>query len=857
MLWRLALLELRNQRRFAFFFLANLAVGLLGFVTLECLDASIDRALSTKAKELLAADLSIAVSRPLRDTEQNVLRDTLGKQAERSNIVDLFSMITGKSNSRLAQLRAADDAFPLYGKLVLASGATIHSGNAKALNSDKIAWIYPELAAQLDLKNGDMLKIGATTFRIADQILEDAGNTRGGPTLLPTVYIGKRFLAETALIQKGSTVTYRSLFKLSAPYDDLERLNRLATDLNTRLSDPGIRIQTHRTASDQLGRMLGYLNDYLGLASLVALFLSGIGATYLFHSLLNQRRKSIAILRALGLSLSQVQRIYIMQMALLGFGAALIALAGSIPLLPLALKLTRNLIAVELVGAVTYETILLTLLLGVTSGVVLCLPLLGGMRGLQPAALFQEGNGGEATGAARFLHFTPALLFYWGLAVWQANSWRVGSVFIVCLIGSATTVFYGGRVVLRLVRRFVTNALPLPLHLAALQLTRQRFRTLLCFTTLACATLLANIIPQLESSLLSELEAPGGGRTPSLFFFDIQEDQVTALQSLLQQKGHPLSNVSPMVHARLEKVNDVAFEKSNPIDDPQTREAQVESRFRNRSFNLSYRDGLSSDETLVAGPPIVGAFDPRTSKYPLISVEKRFAERLGLKLGDRLTFDVQGVPIDGVIANLRKVRWTSFQPNFFLQFQPGALEAAPKTFLASLSLPGGPHDIKVKTTLQNSVVTTFPNVSVIDVSRTVKQFGDIIRQMRWALQAMTLLTLLAGLAVLFSIAHYQGVQMRREMALLKTMGATLPDLRRLLDWQFGLLASAAAVVGAVGSCAMAYLLARLMFESVWKINVLIPLMTLPVVTIASLALARIACRSALRSKPLALLQASI
>ena len=122
-----------------------------------------------------------------------------------------------------------------------------------------------------------------------------------------------------------------------------------------------------------------------------------------------------------------------------------------------------------------------------------------------------------------------------------------------------------------------------------------------------------------------------------------------------------------------------------------------------------------------------------------VSLEERFAERMGLKLGDLLTFNVHEVPIVAKVINLRKVKWNSFQPNFFILFQPGVLDDAPATYLASM----GGLDKLERMNYQNLIVKEFPNVSVIDVTRTVERVLKISDQMVLALRFMAYLSIMA------------------------------------------------------------------------------------------------------------------
>jgi putative ABC transport system permease protein len=295
-------------------------------------------------------------------------------------------------------------------------------------------------------------------------------------------------------------------------------------------------------------------------------------------------------------------------------------------------------------------------------------------------------------------------------------------------------------------------------------------------------------------------------------------------------------------------VNGVPFEKSIERSKFETREEEREARTRNRGFNLSYRAGLTSAETLYSGKPL------RTTPPPdgvgEVSVERRFAERMGMKLGDELSFDVQGVPVKGRIVALRKVRWTSFQPNFFVIFQPGVIDEAPKTLIASIPRIG----LERKIELQNQLVAKFPNVSIFDVEQVVEKIMGLVHEMGVAIEIMAYLCLAVGLLVLFSIAHHQATTRGPEINLLKVLGTGFGEIRTMVRIEFGLLAFFAACVGIALSYVVSYLISVVLFDGVWDWTWKFQLASVILVTLLAMAISGGAAARVLRMKPLGLLQ---
>ena len=841
--FRLAWREIFNNRRFSLFFVFNLVLGLFGFLSLDAFKGSIQQSLAERSRLILTADLAVQSRRAITPEEEKIIRDVLGPGVEETRLWMLYSMVSSPRGSRLANVTAIEDHYPFYGQLKLDPGGIITGNTPKDIVQKKSAWLYPETALALGVKPGDLLKIGAATFRISHLISEDAGNGWRSFDLAPRVYIGMNQLSGTGLIRPGSVVWYHRLFRLR-PDQDADALVR---KLDQRLKDPGLEVESARDSSESVGRLQGFLNDYLGLAALISLFLAAIGAAYLFRSFLSRRLQDIAILMSLGLDPRRARRIYLLQLGILGAVAALVSSILAILLLPFTIKTLGWFLAYPIHPVLRWGSAGMALLVGAAGSILICLPFLSRLRQLNTGALFQE-SGRQVLGwsARSALSALSALLLYWMLALWEAHSWKVGSLFAAVFLVSGAGLAAAGWLGLRGLDRSARGVSLIP-RLAFRNLSRNPFGSLSIFVAIGLGTLLMNLIPQVQKSLGTEIAQPQVSQVPSLFLFDIQDNQVEPLQTYLRSQGVGLESLTPLIRGRLISVNQKAFEKEGNTGKARTREGQQNARFHNRSFNLTYRGRLSESEKIVKGKE----FNPALQDPPEISVEGEFAKRLGLHLGDVLEFDVQGVSVRGRIVNFRKVQWASFQPNFFVQFQPGLLEGAPKTFLASIRR----LDPVEKARLQNGIVAHFPNVSLIDISVLVEKILSIFTQMGWALRVMAMLSLFAGFVVLFSIANHQASQRREETNLLKVLGAGFPEIRGIYNLEFGGLTFAAAFCGTAGSFAMSYLLSQFLFDHIWVFSWAVPLGVMVAVPLLAVATVHAATGRVLYQRPLALLQA--
>lgn len=845
MLLRLALRELVRSWRFGLFFIFNLSLGLTGFVALQAFNSALSDQIKLNAKSILSADISVSARRELTAEEQNKMREVFPSETAESKIYEFFAMLNSTKGSRLVLVKAIDRSYPFYGELELESGSVIKTNSKKDILSSRKAWVYPELRSQLGLAVGDGIKLGNLELKISDLVKSDSTQTFRAASLAPRVFIDRELLPQSGLLQYGSTFSLAYLFKIPVGSNE----NILKEKLYKALSDPQIGIDTPSSAGEDAGRQLGYLSDYLGLVSIIALFMSALGAAYIYRLFLSTRMKEVAILRTLGLQSSEAVGVYILQASMLGLLATAPTMALSQLVLPLLTRLLGSLTPFSLQPKVTLEAFLICLFMAVFGSFVVSLPFLVKIFDLKAAKLFSEEKFSFGEGRRRFWPFFPAVILFYFLSVYQGHSWKVGSVFagsmlavvlILLLIGFLTVRFAG---ILQGLKRWF-------LRFSFLSLSRRAGASLAIFVALGLGALLINILPQLKNSLQAEFKAEGRSKVPSLFMFDIQDGQLSGVKTVLEKNNVRPLGVSPLIRARILKVNGQDYERAIETGGFKTREEEREARFRNRGVNLSYRSDLSDSESIVEGHPFSGVFEPDKQKYAELSIERRFAERMNFKLGDILVFDVQGVEVEGEVINLRKVKWTSFQPNFFILVQDGVLNEAPKTFIAAIPFLGD----EKRNSLQNEFAKTFSNVSVVDVVRTVNEVLKTAERMSWSLEFMAALALLTGYIVLFSIIRSQ-VKMRRwELNMLKILGASWVEVAGFILTEFGFLSFLAALSGALLSVIVSFSLNKYLFEGDFVLSWFQPLISVVIITVISLLISFLASLDIVKESALSILR---
>ena len=854
--FKLAFRKLLNNRRFSIFFIFNLALGLAGFIALDSFKVSLDNHLGQNSKAILGADVALTSYVPFEENTLNVLEEKLPQNTLSTRKITLFTMVAAKNISRLVQITGVEDEYPFYGKMILKKNGIVESENIEqSLKFSDEVWVYPELLFMLGLSVGESIKIGEKIFRIADTIIDDPSSSFSSFGLAPRIYLGYSQMLETGLLSKKSRVSYQRLYRLPEG-SDLPGLN---VELKNKINDfegseSKIRILTHNRAGNNLGRLLGYINDYLGLVAMIAVFLAGIGAAYLFRNYLVHSFREISILMSLGATRQQTYRMVLWQLGLLGTGSALIAIIISLGILPLLPILLKQFLPNGFETQLSPISLMFALVLGGVGSLVFCLPVLSRIRTVEPLHLFHENIEQKIVNSSfwkkQVLSYIPLLILSWSLSVWQSHSLIVGSVFVGMLLVSILFLGCIAWLVLAMAGNLSQISGSTMKRLAFRNLQRNRTGAISCFLALALDTLLINLIPQIYQGLQEEVSRPDDFRIPSLFLFDIQQEQMETLQKTLISEKVNLNYLSPMVRARLEKVNGKNFVYSDKV--ALTREQERQQSFRRRNLNLSYRTELSDSEHIVEGRMLATNYDWDSGKPAEVSLEVRYAERMGLKLGDFLTFNVQEVLVEAIVTNLRRVQWNSFQPNFFIIFQPGVLEDAPSTFLGSI----GGLDASGKLKIQNRIVSDYPNVSVIDVSRMVERALKISDQMVLALRLMAYLSILAGLVVVFSIARHEVDGRLWELNMLKVLGAKFSDIQKMIQIEFAVLGIFAGLFGVVLSLIMSYGISWWFFENLWKWTWPTSLASIIGVTSLSVGVASLATSRTLRSSPLTLLRAS-
>lgn len=874
MIWRrLAWREIINTPKFSLFFILNIALGLTGFITVTALKSSIDQSLSGKSREILGADIAVSAFRPITFDEITAFDALVPRGtriAEESGWVSMVAAVTESSHgappARLMEIRAVDPTFPFYGEVAFTGedGKPSTDPIFRQMEVEPLALAAPELYFQLDLKPGQSVKIGDQVFRLRGTIASDPSTSSASFSIAPRIYIGRKWAHQTGLIQLGSRITRTRQYALPAQFSeaqapsDAEALEAKFKAFAKTRSD--LRIRSHTSATDELGRILKFLGDYLGIIALVAIILSGIGGNFLILAHVRSKIRDLAILQSLGARPSSARWIIGWQMILLGFGGAICAVAIAAMLLPAIREILAPFLGTGIKVSVQKDSVIMALIMGTLGTPIAGLPVFMHLDGMSAATLFREHEDPSKIKNSRWLlAAAPSIAIIFGLASWQARSPKAGILFLVITGISILILAASGTILLRAlapVSRMIkqqTRWRSWPLLMALRHTRRSSQNLIVSFVTLGLCAALISAVPQIQAILTSELTSSEKTALPGLFLFDIQPEQEAPLRNFLESRNLSSGSFSPLIRARLDRINDKGIGET--FDNiPGTRERQSEEQFKNRTYNLSVRGRLTGSEALAAGREFqTVTFDRTKQDLPEISLEKRFAERTGIRLDDVLEFNVQGVPVKGRVVNLRRVRWASFQPNFFVQFQKGVIDDAPRTYLGTVTQT----DFDTTQKLQRELAQSFSNISIVDVKASVARILSISEQVALAITAMAMLCLVAGMGVLTAITLQQSRARSYETAILKVLGASFREVYVRVLGEAAIVAFFAAATGLAISFGIAWVLSVFLFDGAWVFAAKAAVIPALLIVALTIFITMATSRMALRTKARDLLQAEL
>ena len=833
MAWR----DSRKNRSRLFLFISSIVLGIAALVAIYSLSYNVSREINQQAASLIGADLDISNGKPYTPALQKLI-DSLGDRRSEEKRFSSMVYFPKNGGSRLIEVRALGGDFPYYGKLEtepLSAGQDFRKGQQ--------ALVDQTLMLQFNAHVGDSIHVGTASFLIIGTLLSAPGQTGIQSAVAPIVYIPIQALPQTGLEQKGSRINYRYHIKWDKPVDMAAVENKIKKPFDLE----GVNWDTIETQKQNTARSFSDLTHFLSLVGFIALLLGCIGVASAIQIYIREKINTIAVLRCLGATSLQAFLIYLLQIIAIGLiGSVVGALLGTgiEQFLPVVVK---DLLPITISTVVSWQAIGQGIGLGLIISVLFALLPLLSIRNISPLNTLRVSLGSVSLvkDPIRWLVYFIMLLFVIVFSYLQLGNWAQAVVFTLCLFVAFLVLTAMAALLMWLLRKFFPSSGSYLLRQGIANLFRPNNQTRILIVSIGLGTALICTLFFIQSILLNRVAIASGGNQPNMVLFDIQSAQREPLMALAQQHRLPVTGTIPIVTMRLEAINNIT-----PALLLKDTSLPLQRWVFRREYRVTFRDSLTSTEKIKKGKWTGNA---KEGNMIPVSLEERFAERNGIKVGDTMYFNVQGALLTTVVGSLREVDWNRLQTNFLVVFPAGVLEEAPQFHVMFTKVPNAAASAH----FQQAVVKQFPNVSIIDLQLVLNILNNLLSKIGFVIRFMAAFSMITGLVVLIAsvvISKYQRIQ---ENVLLRTLGAKSKQIFIITALEYCMLGAMAAATGIALAMAASWALARYTFETTFTPPLFSVLLVFVSIVILTVVIGVFNSRSALNKPPLEILRQEV
>ena len=812
---RIALRELRGGLSGFYIFLACIALGTGAIAAVNSVASTITASIASQGQSLLAGDVRFELNNREANSEEMSFLEGLGTVAKSTGLRSMARLADGSDQS-LVEIKAVDDAYPLYGEVKTEPTVPLQS-LLKADGSDYGAVAAPLLLDRLGIKPGDEILVGNARLKISASLLSEPDALSDGFGFAPRLLMGPEALAATGLVQTGSLVEHSYKIRLADPAAELAGIRDTA---QKAFPNAGWSIRTSDRAAPSLTENVIRFSQFLTLVGLTALIVGGVGVANAVRAFLDSKRPVIATLKSLGAPAASVVLVYLVQISLIAIIGILLGLVLGAAAPLIAMQYLKDVIPISDTPLLHPAALGIAALFGLLTTLAFAILPLGHAREVPATALFRE-QGFETRKLPSWPYLISAalaLIALASLAIFTAEDRRIALIFL----GAMAVVFVILRVV-AIVITYLASRSPrvssATLRLAIGNIHRPGALTSSVILSLGLGLSLLVTIALIDGNLRRELTANLPERAPNFFFIDIQGNELDGFRNTVREIAPRGEIVEvPMLRGRILSFNgqDVAKMKVPP-----------EGRWVLRGDRgITYSKNLPENATLTEG-------DWWPEDYTgenLVSFSDGEAQELGLKLGDTVTINVLGRNITAKIANFRKVEWESLSINFVMVFSPNTFAGAPHAWLATLTEPDA--SAADEAAVLRAVTNRFPSITSVRVKDALDTINALVGQLATAIRAAASVALISSVLVLAGALAAGNRARAHDAVIFKTVGATRAMLIRAFTYEYLLLGLATAVFALLaGGSAAWFVIERIMtLPSVFLPGVAVSTLLIAVVT---------------------------
>ena len=774
--WRLALRELRGGLSGFYIFLACIALGTGAIAAVNSVSSSIAEAIAAQGQTLLAGDIRFELNNREASAAEMAYLQGLGDVAVSSRLRSMARLPDGSDQS-LAEVKAVDAAYPLYGAFEPTGGGAL-AGLVAKQGERYGAVAAPLLLDRLGLEVGDELLLGKARLVITDTVKTEPDAISEGFGFAPRLLLSLEGLSASGLMDTGSLVEHAYKIRL---HSGSPAPAAIQEEAGKRFPAAGWSIRTSDRAAPSLSENVTRFSQFLTLVGLTALIVGGVGVANAVRAFLDAKRTTIATFKCLGAPASVVAAIYLIQILLIAGIGILAGLVFGAAAPMLAAPFLASVLPVAAEPALYPAALALAAVFGVLTTLAFAILPLGHAREVPATALFRE-QGFERAGLPSWPYLAAAgavLAALCALVVFTAFDRFIAAVFLVSVAFAFILLRLVAAGVAALARRAPQVHSP-ALRLAIGNIHRPGALTPSVVLSLGLGLALLVTLSLIDGNLRRELTGNLPDRAPNFFFVDIQGSEAEGFRQLIEEAAPEGKLIRvPMLRGRILSLNGQDVTKM---------EVPPAARWVLRGDRgITYAQNQPENSSLTAGEWWPADY----SGEPLVSFSAQEAGELGLKLGDTVTVNVLGRNITAKIANLRQVQWESLAINFVMVFSPNTFAGAPHSWLATLIDPQA--DPAQEAALLRKVTNAYPTITSVRVKDALDIVNDLVAQLAVAIRAAASVALIASVLVLAGALAAGNRARTHDAVVLKTLGATRGLLIRAFSYEYLILGFATAV----------------------------------------------------------------
>lgn len=815
------------------FVVLSVALGAAALTAVTGFNESVRYTLLREARSLMAGDISLRMPIEPSGQEKKFLADLESQGIQTTRVTETVSMAsTGQGPPTLISVKGADlSRYPFYGQLTF--------DPPSAHLDDKSVAVSDDLLLRLNLHVGDEVTVGNARYKIVARITKEPDRMTTGFTLGPRVLFTREGLAAAGIIIPGSRITERVLLKLP----DTQELTPVRRQLEQTFGRRA-RISDYTETNPQLTRSLDRATRFLSLVSLIALIVAGLGVGATMQSHLRQKMSNIAFMKCIGGRARQIIQIYVVQALMIGIVGSLTgAVIGAFAQAAFA-RLVAHYFDIAVILIWPWAAMLKGMTAAIATAILFALPALLAVAEVKPALILRREVSEERkqTRNARSIAAAIGIVAgLWGIAVWISSSVKYASVFGAVLLGSLIALGAFSALLLRGIRRLASHSTfrkSAALRHGIANLYRPGAHAAAILASLGIGVMFTVCVYFLQHSLLEEVKLTAPPDTPNLFLINITDDQRDGITQLINSESGVLDRqpLSPSVSAQIATIDGVPLEQI-PLE-------EGARRFLNTQFVLTW-----AAEMPPATQILEGTWWPLRPQEPLVSVQEAAAQALGLKVGSIVEWTAIGGNVRARVANIRRTDAMRIGANNQFILSPGTLDNFSAVYYGALRVK--PESIA---RLQGRIFEKYPTVTVINAADILDIIQDVMDRVSLAVRFVSGFAIFGGLVVLASSIAGTRYRRMREVAILKTIGATRSTLVRMFCTEFAVIGTVAGLIGGALAGIASSILIRELLDTPYGFSWM-PVITAGVVTaVLTILTGWIASLGILDRKPLDILR---